>query len=150
MYEFIVKDGDLNDHVNILDKTCSCREFQLDQLPCEHALAVCRYQETLSVYDMCSRYYSSEAWVAAYAETIYPVGTEEEWEVSEEVQSNEVLPPVEKRKKGRPQQIRIPSQGEEKLRRKCGRCGSQGHNRLTCSVPIPLSSNEPVVRPNET
>ncbi|KAH9658494.1 SWIM-type domain-containing protein [Citrus sinensis] len=150
MYEFIVKYGDLNGHVNILDKTCSCREFQLDQLPCEHALAVCRYRETLSVYDMCSRYYSSEAWVAAYAETIYPVGTEKEWEVSEEVQSNEVLPPVEKRKKGRPQKIRIPSQGEEKLRRKCGRCGSRGHNRLTCSAPIPLSNNEPVVRPNET
>ncbi|KAH9770671.1 SWIM-type domain-containing protein [Citrus sinensis] len=150
MNEFIVKDGDLNGHVNILDKTCNCREFQLDQLPCEHALAVCRYRETLSVYDMCSRYYSSEAWVTAYAETIYHVGTEEEWEVSEEVQSNEVLHPVEKRKKGRPQQIRIPSQGEEKLRRKCGRCGSRGHNRLTCSLPMPLSSNEPVVRPNET
>ncbi|KAH9783654.1 SWIM-type domain-containing protein [Citrus sinensis] len=150
MYEFIVKDGDLNGHVNILDKTCSCREFQLDQLPCEHALAVCRYRETLSVYDMCSRYYSSEAWVAAYAETIYHVGTEEEWEVSEEVQSNEVLPLVEKRKKGRPQKLRIPSQCEEKLSRKCGRCGSRGHNRLTCSAPIPLSNNEPVVRPNET
>ena len=45
MYEFIVKDGDLDGHVNILKKTCSCREFRLDHLPCEHALAVCRYRE---------------------------------------------------------------------------------------------------------
>ena len=61
-----------------------------------------------------------------------------------------LLPPVEKRKKGRPQQIRILSRGEKKLHHKCGRCGSRGHNRLTCSAPIPLFNNEPVVRPNET
>ena len=41
---------------------------------------------------MCSHYYSSEAWVAAYAETIYLLGIQEEWEVSEEVHSIEVLP----------------------------------------------------------
>ena len=77
MYEFIVKNGDLDGHVNILEKTYSCQEFQLDQLPCEHALVVCRYRETLSVYDMCSHYYSNESWVAAYAETIYHDGTKE-------------------------------------------------------------------------
>ena len=38
MYEFIVRDGDLDGHVNILQKACSCREFQLDQLLCEYAL----------------------------------------------------------------------------------------------------------------
>ena len=59
MYEFIVRDGDLDGRVNILKKACSCWKFQLDQLPCEYVLAVCRYRETLSVYDMCSHYYSS-------------------------------------------------------------------------------------------
>ena len=63
---------------------------------------------------------------------------------------NEVLPSVEKRKNDRPQEIRIASQGEEKLHRKCGRCGSRGHNRLICIAPIPLSNNEPVVEPNKT
>ena len=57
---------------------------------------------------------------------------------------------MEKRKKGRPQEIRIASQGEEKMRHKCGRCGSREHNRLTCNAPIPLSNNEPIVRPNKT
>ena len=78
MYEFIVRDCDLYGHVKILEKTYSCREFQLDQLPCEHALVVCRYRETWFVYDMCSRYYSNESWVAAYTKTIYHDGIKEE------------------------------------------------------------------------
>lgn len=64
MYEFIIKYDDLDSHVNILDKIYSCQEFQLDQLPYEHVLAVCRCQQTLLAYDMCSYYYSNEAWVA--------------------------------------------------------------------------------------
>lgn len=61
MYEFIIKDDDLDSHVNILDKIYSCWEFQLDQLSYEHVLAVCRCQQILLAYDMCSYYYSSEA-----------------------------------------------------------------------------------------
>ena len=30
MYEFIIRDGDLDGNVNILEKTCSCWEFQVD------------------------------------------------------------------------------------------------------------------------
>ncbi|KAH9679403.1 SWIM-type domain-containing protein [Citrus sinensis] len=73
LYEFIVKDGDLDGHVNMLAKTCTCREFQLEQLPCVHAVAVCRHRD-FSIYDYCFYYYSSDAWVLAYSETIYPIG----------------------------------------------------------------------------
>ena len=40
MYEFIVKDDDLDGHVNIIEKTCSCREFQLYQLPSEYVITL--------------------------------------------------------------------------------------------------------------
>lgn len=136
MHEFIVKDVDLNGLV-------------LNQLLYKHGLTICRYRQTLSVYHMCSHYYSSEAWVVAY-ETIYLIGAQEEWEVLKEVYSYEVYPPVKKRKKGRLQEIRITSQDEEKVSRKCGKCGYRGHNRLTCNVLIPIIDNEPIVGLNET
>lgn len=44
MYEFIIKDGDLDSHVSILDKIYSCSKFQLDQLSCEHVLVLCMCQ----------------------------------------------------------------------------------------------------------
>ena len=43
MHEFIVINVDHDGHANILDKTCNYREFELDQLSCEHALAASRY-----------------------------------------------------------------------------------------------------------
>ncbi|XP_024042932.1 uncharacterized protein LOC112099718 [Citrus clementina] len=137
LYEFIVKDGDLDGHVNMLEKTCTCREFQLEQLPCVHAVAVCRHRD-FSIYDYCSHYYSSDAWVLAYSETIYPVGPQEGWDVSGDVCAREVHPPLEKRSSGRPKNNRIPSRGEEKVPRKCSRCGGRGYNRLKCMTPMSL------------
>ncbi|XP_024042032.1 uncharacterized protein LOC112099154 [Citrus clementina] len=129
--------GDLDGHVNMLEKTCTCREFQLEQLPCVHVVAVCRHRD-FSIYDYCSYYYSSDAWVLAYPETIYPVGPQEGWDVSGDVGAHEVHPPLEKRSSGRPKNNRIPSRGEEKVPRKCSRCGGCGHNRLKCMTPMPL------------
>ncbi|KAH9681546.1 SWIM-type domain-containing protein [Citrus sinensis] len=125
-HEFIVKDGDLDGHVDVLQKTCSCNEFQIDQFPCEHVVAVCKHMRTYSVYDLCAHYYSVNAWVTAYAESIYPVGPQEEWDVSEEVRAYVLSPPMKKREVGRPRTTRIPSQGEDIVHRKCSRCGLRG------------------------
>ncbi|XVF47728.1 hypothetical protein PTKIN_Ptkin03bG0134200 [Pterospermum kingtungense] len=43
-YEFQVLDGIRECFVNIQDRTCSCRKFQLDLLPCAHAIALIRQQ----------------------------------------------------------------------------------------------------------
>ena len=40
---FNVKDGEKDGLVNLSEKTCTCREFQNDLLPCCHALAAIRY-----------------------------------------------------------------------------------------------------------
>ncbi|KAK2656209.1 hypothetical protein Ddye_009261 [Dipteronia dyeriana] len=40
---FNVKDGEKDDLVNISEKTCPCKQFQNDLLPCSHALAAIRY-----------------------------------------------------------------------------------------------------------
>ncbi|KAK0580985.1 hypothetical protein LWI29_008406 [Acer saccharum] len=41
-YTFLVKDGDLDGNVDLTAKTCTCKEFDVDQLPCAHALACIR------------------------------------------------------------------------------------------------------------
>lgn len=141
--EFIVKDGFVEDKVNLHERTCSCQEFQLEQLPCEHVLAVCRIHN-ISCYTLCSSFYSSEALVAAYAEPIYPVGAPEEWDVSEEVRNHIVLPPAKHRTCEHSTKKRKQLQREDKMVRKCGKCGSLGHNRQTCKAAeavIPSSSS---------
>ncbi|KAK0573575.1 hypothetical protein LWI29_034673 [Acer saccharum] len=138
LYEHHVIDGYLNGFVNLIEKTCTCRKFQLDQLPCRHALAACNLRRS-SCYDFCSHYYHKETLATAYGSSIYPVGPMEEWDVPDEVQTRVVLPPKGRKPRGRPAKKRKPSKGEEIVQRKCGRCGGMGHNRQKCKAPIPLS-----------
>ena len=58
--------------VNLQAKTCSCKVFDLDQYPRDHCLAACRARN-ISLYSMCSRYYTSDTYHAAYLESIYPI-----------------------------------------------------------------------------
>ncbi|KAK2661692.1 hypothetical protein Ddye_000266 [Dipteronia dyeriana] len=72
-YSFLVKDGDLDGTVDLTSKTCTSREFDMDEIPCEHALACIRIRR-FSYADYCSPYYSSAFLVAAYIGEIHPVG----------------------------------------------------------------------------
>ncbi|KAK2648690.1 hypothetical protein Ddye_016179 [Dipteronia dyeriana] len=92
LYEHHVVDGYLNGLVNLSDKTCTCRKFQLDQLPCRHALVACNLRR-ISCYDYCSPYYYKETLATVYADSIYPVSPMQEWDVPDDVQSVVVLPP---------------------------------------------------------
>ncbi|XP_038713386.1 uncharacterized protein LOC120007256 [Tripterygium wilfordii] len=132
--EYYVRDGCGNGEVNLHNRTCSCKKFDLQQLPCVHALAACANRE-IAVHSLCSRYYTNEAILVAYAEPIYTVGIEHQ-RVENDIRV--LLPPKAKRPGGRPKQQRIPSQGETVIIRHCGRCKKSGHNRQTCKEPIAL------------
>jgi len=45
------------------------------------------------------------------------------------------LPPLVKRRVGRPRKRRILSIGERKNNSKCSRCHGRGHNCRTCKLP---------------
>ncbi|XP_073049412.1 uncharacterized protein [Primulina eburnea] len=63
--------GDGNDEVvNLSDRSCSCRVFQIEKITCAHAIAAI-YGTKLDLYDFCSPYYSSQMWALSYADTIY-------------------------------------------------------------------------------
>ena len=132
-----MRDGGRNGEVNLNAKTCTCKVFQIDELPCSHALAA-EAHVTVLKYGLASKFYTSDALLAAYAETVYPVGHEDYWKTTEETTKMIVLPPIMRTPGGRPRKRRIPSQGEEGVRLKCGRCGASGHNRKTCKNPIPV------------
>ncbi|TXG61431.1 hypothetical protein EZV62_012794 [Acer yangbiense] len=115
-YTFLVKDGDLDGNVDLTAKTCTCKEFDVDQLSCAHALACIRLRG-FSFVDYCSPYYSNAFLVAAYSGEIHPVG-----------QPSRHGP-------GRPKKNRTPSFGEEVTQRRCTTCHRAGHNSHTCTYP---------------
>ncbi|XP_022856746.1 uncharacterized protein LOC111377846 [Olea europaea var. sylvestris] len=99
------------------------------QIPCSHASrAACAKEKSL--YDLCSSYYTTEYWRAAYNEVLHPIGRESDWVVPQSIRSVEILPLNIRRAPGRPPTQRQRSRTERStLRRKCGRCGGSGHNR---------------------
>ncbi|XP_038701913.1 uncharacterized protein LOC119998649 [Tripterygium wilfordii] len=132
---FLVKDGDDGGQVDLASKTCSCRVFDIDHIPCIHAFAACRVRK-LPIISLCSQYYRTDMLLLAYAEPINPVLNTDANVLTEELRV--VLPPETRRKSGRPKKRRIPSSGEQIQKRKCSRCKQDGHNRQTCSEPICL------------
>ena len=56
--------------VDIFNKTCTYKEFNIDKLSCVHAIAAV-HNAHVSVYSLVSPYYTNEYYVLAYSETIY-------------------------------------------------------------------------------
>ncbi|CAL8083959.1 unnamed protein product [Prunus armeniaca] len=141
--EYNVLDGDLNGLVHLQNRSCTCRKFDLEQLPCKHAIAVCRHLK-LNPYSFASSYYTRATWAAAYAESIYPVPPEGTWVIPQNVKKVKILPPLCNVMPGRRKTQRIASRGEESRQKKCSRCGVKGHYRSTCKQSVPLTNKQHV------
>ncbi|XP_019057732.1 PREDICTED: uncharacterized protein LOC109116550 [Tarenaya hassleriana] len=105
--------------VNLSDRTCSCRKFDVDRYPCSHAIAAAhKVGKGTEIHELCSEYYWRETWVKAYQETVYPVPDICDWVVPPEILNFSVMPPIieEKRRTGRPKQNRFPGPGEARKR----------------------------------
>ncbi len=110
-YEVMNENGSVL--VDLETQKCSCKVWDFDKIPCEHAIAVI-YRKKLNVVDFVSPYYSQENWELTYKDTIYPELREDDWDVPEDVANERCHPPVVKKRKGRAQKKRIPSVGEWK------------------------------------
>ncbi|KAL5558212.1 hypothetical protein UlMin_034423 [Ulmus minor] len=109
---YIVLDGDKNGVVDLQERTYSCRRFQLEQLPCAHAMIAIRHSKR-DVYNFCSEYYNSSTWKATYAGVVYPLPYQGDWVVPNEVRDVKVLPLDIRSVSGRRRKFRIPSVGEK-------------------------------------
>ncbi|KAL5548529.1 hypothetical protein UlMin_003760 [Ulmus minor] len=145
-YTFDVVDGDRNYCVDMALWTCTCRKFQLDQLPCDHVLAVVR-KTPYQAYDLCSLYYTREFWHETYRGVISPIPHISSWTIPQQISEFELQPSDVRTVAGRRRKRRLPSIGEELLTPKCSRCKERGHNRATCQNPIALHlATKPNVR----
>ncbi|XP_075092461.1 uncharacterized protein LOC142172688 [Nicotiana tabacum] len=130
-----VLDGVKRYIVCLENKKCSCGQFQLDELPCAHALAALRHRnETYENY--CSPYYTRKSLLLTYEMPVNPLPDEGKWEVPQHILDEVVKPPAgDKRQPGRPHKERYKTFDEIKSKKykvSCGNCGGEGHNKRTC------------------
>ncbi|XP_062089136.1 uncharacterized protein LOC133795694 [Humulus lupulus] len=112
LYQVVVEDKG-NFLVNLMEKTCECKRFQQDEIPCAHAIAV--FAKTrLKTYDYVADYYKTTTTKATYESTVHPLPNESEWTLPETL--NKIFLPSKTRKPpGRPRRKRIRSRGEPKV-----------------------------------
>ena len=125
--------------VDLKKRTCDCLEFQLDELPCPHAIAAINKRYLLKS-DYCSNWYSRETWLKTYEGHVNTVGDQKSWDIPQNVQSEITKPPDVEILQGRRQKKRhIPVTESVPFKStKCSRCKQVGHNRTTClSSPAP-------------
>ncbi|KAK2653078.1 hypothetical protein Ddye_012934 [Dipteronia dyeriana] len=150
--EFLVKDGDKDGMVNLIERTCTCGEFQIDIFPCKHVLAALRACRKPFI-GFCSDHYKKSSLVEAYSGVIRPVGHKSEWGVPEDINSIVVNAPPWVSQAGQPKKSRISSSGEYrgKKSRTCSWCKQAGHNRQNCPTPLGFTvSSTSETQPTET
>ncbi|XP_073138122.1 uncharacterized protein [Henckelia pumila] len=73
-WKFEVFDGEKSFAVDLVDMTCSCRVWQINKIPCKHAISAIE-TKSLSVYDFCDKYFKIESYRTAYKGHINPIPT---------------------------------------------------------------------------
>ncbi|WCJ39720.1 hypothetical protein M5689_020686 [Euphorbia peplus] len=145
--------------VNLEEKTCTCRRWQLTGLPCSHAICAIRHNNQ-RVEDFVSKHYHVSTFMEMYGNYINPTNNEELWPEVEN--PGWLLPPLDiNKKRGRkklsrrkePEEIEKAKEAKKnankqtaqndildvgvskKLSKKglikirCSVCGKEGHNK---------------------
>ncbi|KAH0779140.1 hypothetical protein KY290_005567 [Solanum tuberosum] len=116
-------------------KECTCGRFQLDEIPCAHAIVVLKDKNVTDMHPYYSDYYKPDTLAKTYEVPMVPMPDKEDWSVPSNVVDETVWPPRYKRLAGRPRKRRKKN-ADEKIIVKincCGRCGQEGHNKRTCT-----------------
>ncbi|XP_023633353.1 uncharacterized protein LOC111828992 [Capsella rubella] len=124
--------------VNLWERTCSCREFQILTIPGSYAIAAV-IKEGVRVDTLLGVSHTVPNLRFAYADMIMPVLDMATLAPSpSDVGGGKLAPPFVRMPPGRPRKRRLFSRGEIRIttRRRCTRCRSLGHNRATCRGPV--------------
>ncbi|XP_023644231.1 uncharacterized protein LOC111832126 [Capsella rubella] len=86
--------------VDLKNKTCYCKQFDIDRYPCVHAIAAAMEAaknagheiNEIQLHELCSKYYWIEQWALGYSRTIYPVPIMSMWIVPDDVRALVVFP----------------------------------------------------------
>ncbi|XP_072957647.1 uncharacterized protein [Typha angustifolia] len=130
--------------VDIRNRCCLCRGWQLYGLPCAHgvaALVSCRQ----NVHRYTESCFTVATYRKTYSQTIHPIPDKSLWnELSDAGQNGEnkleifINPPKSLRPPGRPRKKRVRAEDRGRIKRvvHCSRCNQTGHFRTTCAAPI--------------
>ncbi|KAH8491131.1 hypothetical protein H0E87_023317 [Populus deltoides] len=142
--EFEVISHEGTNIVDIRNRCCLCRGWQLYGLPCAHAVAAllsCRQ----NVHRFTESCFTVATYRKTYSQTIHPIPDKSLWiEFSEgDPDSNKnveviINPPKSLRPPGRPRKKRVRAEDRGRVKRvvHCSRCNQTGHFRTTCAAPI--------------
>ncbi|OIT30884.1 hypothetical protein A4A49_65622 [Nicotiana attenuata] len=147
-FQFMVKPSNEHIHtvyeegirymVNLGNRTCSCKRFEMDEIPCPHALAIVT-SKGMDPYEFCSIYYTKGYLMKTYEEYVHPIPSERNWNIPTDILEESVSPPVGKIQPGRPKKKRglyVWERHAKKVKNTCKQCGHECHNRRTCrNVP---------------
>ena len=125
--------------VDMAEKTCLCRFWQLSGLPCPHAIS-CIYYESKQLDEFIASCYHVDKYKSTYEHCLLPVEGRAAWPTSDR---EKPLPPRYVKMPGRPKKERKRDEGEKKKPPKgkllkkgtvirCRKCKGIGHNRATC------------------
>ncbi|KAH6765533.1 hypothetical protein C2S52_016516 [Perilla frutescens var. hirtella] len=133
---FKVHDGSQTFIVDLHQKSCKYREFQLDLMPCSHAVAAIM-KNGESILDYVSSYYTTDNWHETYEGSVRFLSHRDDWVVPAHIAQQKVMPLIVTRQAGRPSGCRHPSGAEAANRRrrgprKCSICRDPNHSRNNC------------------
>lgn len=95
---FQVMDRDYTFVVDLTNKICYCRRWDLSGIPCCHEISCLRH-EGIPPETVLPEWYRSKSYFIAYGHNIWPCRDKSIWE---NVRGNVILPPVYVKKVGRP------------------------------------------------
>lgn len=131
----------LHDTPNIVDirnRCCLCRGWQLYGLPCAHGVAAllsCRQ----NVHRYTESCFTVSTYRKTYSQTIHPIPDRSLWKEGSEGGGGMVInPPKSLKPPGRPRKKRVRAEDRGRVKRivHCSRCNQTGHFRTTCVAPI--------------
>ncbi|KAH0784216.1 hypothetical protein KY290_003814 [Solanum tuberosum] len=138
-HAYVLKSKGSTSTVNLLEKSCSCREYDLVKISCAHAMAALRSKHGdeygMTIYEYSSPLYKAETYLLVYSESINVVHIESEWCVPKELLSVNILPPLVDTNLERKKRKRVKGVSENfksKRRNKCSICKRFGHKKTTC------------------
>ena len=124
--------------VNLQDKTCSCRQWQVFGIPCKHAVAFITSLHNAPLEKYVDMYYSIDKFRAAYQHLIPAMTDKRQWPKS--THGFFMHPPLLKATAGRPKTERYKGCSENKRKKgqhQCPICTGYGHHWHNCKKGNP-------------
>ncbi|WOK97368.1 hypothetical protein Cni_G06076 [Canna indica] len=137
--KFEVQELDKSSVVNLMNRTCSCRKWDLCGIPCNHAISCINWlKDDPDKY--VDDYYKRDTYLKTYDLMLQPLTGKDTWP---EVDGSHVLPPPVKKMPGRPKKKRRRDMHKDETGTRLSRgglvitchiCFQDGHNRRSCPL----------------